>query len=357
MRARQFLASTVNKFQLPATWGVILIYGGTWAGVRLLVDVPQLFSPWAEFLIPFVGVAAQVALAPLPWLWTGDDRPRTPPLRGLLQAFPWNLFWTGLLVGALFLVNPHTCGSPPQVRLHLPGGSVFLRPQWGLFMLNLPLALILGWFLAEKECAETAERELRSLAGEARAQALQAQLNPHVLFNILGGLAELVHEDPDAAEQALVDLTGLYRHLTRHGAAMTASLRNERDLLERYLEIEEMRLGRRLEQAWEWPAWADDLELPPLLLQPLVENAIKHGIAPETEGGILRVAVTRGPACLVLSVANTGKPLEPGHRDGTGLGNLRQRLELLPQLRPGFELVQDGAWTVARLTLAWRWPS
>jgi LytS/YehU family sensor histidine kinase len=226
-----------------------------------------------------------------------------------------------------------------------------------MFFLNYPLALILGWFLAGKERAEASERELRELADRSRAQGLQAQLNPHVLFNVLGGLTELVHEDPDAAEEALVGLVEMYRELMRHGAALRAPLAHERALTTRYLGIEAIRLGARLQVRWQWPDWADPLELPPLLLLPLVENAIKHGIAPQIEGGAIHIELTRTPASLLLRVSNTGQPLKADYLTGTGLGNLKERLALLPAPRPTLRLETEGAWTVARLELPKRWPA
>jgi hypothetical protein len=355
VRANQFPSSTLQKFRLPATWGVIAVYALAWGFVWLLLDMPRMYSAWGELLLQVVTVAAQVALAPLPWLWTGDDRPKAAPLRGLVQAVLWNLAWIGLVMGSVFALFPGTVGGLPPMQLHWFGHRLDCPPQLVLMLVNFPLAMILGWFLAEKERAEAAHRELRALADQARLQALQAQLNPHSLFNILGGLAELVREDPLAAEDALVCLTGMYRTLTRHGSALTAPLRAERTLLEQYLEIEDMRLGKRLDLEWRWPAWADSLELPPLLLQPLVENAIKHGIAPDPEGGAVRIEVARAAGALVLTVANTGQPLADGAPEGTGLGNLRQRLALLGPLQPSFELFRDGQWTLARLTLAWRW--
>jgi len=176
-----------------------------------------------------------------------------------------------------------------------------------------------------------------------------------VLFNVLGGLTELVHEDPDAAESALVALIQMYRELTPHGVALAAPLRDERRILEHYLDIEEIRLGKRLEVAWEWPAWADRLELPPLLLQPLVENAIKHGIAPLPEGGAVRIAVERKPGRLTLSVANNGVPIDVRASEGTGIGNLRERLSLMPERDPRLDLFVEDGWTVVSLNLAWRW--
>ena len=113
--------------------------------------------------------------------------------------------------------------------------------------------------------------------------------------------------------------------------------------------------GIALGVVWEIVPGLEETEVPTLLLQPLVENAIKHGISPDPEGGILRVSVQRDQERLVLAVANTGKPLPEIRTEGTGLGNLRQRLALLPVLAPVLELDQVGGWTRAKLTLAWRW--
>lgn len=225
------------------------------------------------------------------------------------------------------------------------------RPELMLLFLNLPFALVLGWFLAEKEQAEHTGRASRERERQARAQALQAQLHPHVLFNILGGLTELVHEDPEAAEEALVGLTELLRMLMKHGSALAMPLGQERALLRRYLEIEAIRLGSRLEVLWTWQEDLDGIKVPPLLLQPLVENAVKHGISPSPEGGRIRVEAIRTGTGLLLRVANTGQPLAPGGPGGVGLSNLRERLALLPEPRPAFDLRQEGAWTVAELRI------
>ena len=355
MRVDQFPASTLRKFKNPATWVAIAIYGITWTVARSFLVQPGMLPAALEISIPFLFVAAQVALAPLPWLWTGDARPQASPLRGLVQAIPWNALWIAAGLGIVFLLDGGRLAGLQEARFKAAGLEPPIRPEWGFFLVNFSLALILGLFLADKERAESSERDLKRLADQTRAQVLQAQLNPHVLFNVLGGLTELVHEDPDAAEAALIGLIQMYRELTAHGVALSAPLRDERQLIERYLDIEEVRLGERLEVAWEWPEWADQLEIPPMLLQPLVENAIKHGISPHPEGGALRIAVARKPGRLALSVANNGAPLDPRAREGTGIGNMRERLGLMPELEPRLDLVSEDGWTVARLNLAWRW--
>ena len=227
--------------------------------------------------------------------------------------------------------------GPPPLSLDLFHGS-----------LALVAALFLGWVLAEREAEELRAQDANALAAQARTQALQAQLHPHALFNALSGLTELVHEDPEAAEAALINLAEFLRMLMRQGARPLAPLREERALLELQLRLAELRLGPRLETEWRWPDWADGAEVPPLLLQPLVENALRHGVAKRTMGGILRIGVAREPGALLLQVANTGL-LEEG-REGMGLGNLRERLALLDP--PGrLELKQRGGWTEANIRL------
>lgn len=225
------------------------------------------------------------------------------------------------------------------------------RSELMLLLMNFPFAMILGWFLAEKERAESTEEELQALARQARTLALQSQLHPHALYNTLSGLTELVHEDPDAAEEALIGLTALLRLLTRHAAATELPLAQERTLIRHFLAIEEIRLGPRLKVSWNWPDWADAVLAPPLLLQPLVENAVKHGIAAAPEGGVIKIGIFRADQELILRVANTGLPLAESRVEGTGLQNLRERLALLERLRPSLSLRTEEGWTLAELRL------
>ena len=192
---------------------------------------------------------------------------------------------------------------------------------------------------------------MAGLLRHSRSRALQSQLEPHVLYNALNGLAELVHDDPPAAEEMIARLADLYRMLTHHGEAERVPLMKEKLLVETYLAMEQMRLGERLRTSWDWPPWADAVLLPPLFLQPLVENAVKHGLSPCEAGGDLRISVAREGGVLALAVANTGRPLEPGAREGVGLANLKARLELWTESQGSFTLEQDGAWTLA--TLRW----
>jgi LytS/YehU family sensor histidine kinase len=216
---------------------------------------------------------------------------------------------------------------------------------------HLCFGLLLGWVLADRERAELMTLAARRAAGEAQARALQGQMNPHVLFNAISGLTELVREDPAGAEAALVNLSDLLRALMVHGSQLRAPLGEERRLVELHLSLERLRLGPRLRESWDWPASLDALNVPPLIIQPLVENALKHGISQAVGGGELRVQVRREGADLLVRVANTGPAPSEVEGEGLGLGNLRERLTLLGAGPEALQLRREGEWTIAELRL------
>jgi LytS/YehU family sensor histidine kinase len=172
-----------------------------------------------------------------------------------------------------------------------------------------------------------------------------------VLFNAISALTELVREDPVAAEAALVNLSDLLRALLEHGSRLRAPLSDERRLVELHLALERLRLGHRLRESWDWPETLDALEVPPLMIQPLVENALKHGVAAAVGGGNLDVKVAREGNRLCVRVANTGPAPTEGEGQGLGLRNLRERLSLLGAPADALRLYREGDWTVAELRL------
>ncbi len=349
MTSDQVLGAARRRLR-PSRWGALALF----LGLALLLRL-SLGTLWVPF-DPRLAVAATSLLAgayllgPMAWQWTGNEDPRAGLLRGSVQAILWNLFWL-FLVAHIVVLLLHPQGAPPP---RPPGPR---PPHWTpIVFLHLPLAFLTGWFVAEKEAAEleraaseTARRASEDAAREARILALQAQLDPHVLYNALGGMAELVHRSPREAEEALLDLADLYRTLGSLGRHASIPLREERALLEQYLAIEGLRLGPRLQVEWTWAPGLEDFPVPPLLLQPLAENAIKHGLAPSESGGCLRLSAALEGKELRLEVENTGLPLET-KEEGTGLANLRARLRLAGK-GARLSLERRGEWTVAELRL------
>ncbi|HEY1393611.1 MAG TPA: sensor histidine kinase, partial [Methylibium sp.] len=159
----------------------------------------------------------------------------------------------------------------------------------------------------------------------AKLAELQSRIRPHFLFNTLNTAIALVRLDPARAEAVLEDLSELFRvALNDSDAAVT--LAEEVELAQRYLAIEQIRFGSRLSVSWELDPAAGAAKLPPLLLQPLVENAVRHGVEPSAEGGAIRVRtrLRRGHAIVSVSNSLPGLPSQPGR--GMALRNVRERL-------------------------------
>lgn len=181
--------------------------------------------------------------------------------------------------------------------------------------------------------SEEAERrafELRLFAQEAELRALRAQLDPHFLFNSLNSISALIAAEPAKARTMCGHLAEFLRQSLRKGALGTIPLREEMSLVESYLAVEQIRFGSRLAVRLEVAPGLGELELPPLLLQPLVENAVRHGIAHRLEGGELRLAASHENGQLQLTLRNDCDADRPrGGGTGLGLANVRGRLAAL----------------------------
>lgn len=182
--------------------------------------------------------------------------------------------------------------------------------------------------------------ELEKHLTEARLQSLLRQLKPHFLFNALNGIASLMYSDVAAAERMLVRLSELLRQtMAQTGAPLTA-LKNEIAFLERYLEIERIRFRDRLDVTFEIDPATVDAQVPSLVLQPLVENAIRHGIEPQMRAGRITLRSALEGDNLVLTVTDNGGGMPPNgfKREGIGLANTRARLAELYGDEQRFEL-------------------
>ena len=196
--------------------------------------------------------------------------------------------------------------------------------------------------------------ELEKHLADARLQALLRQLKPHFLFNTLNGIASLMHSDVHAADRMLVRLADLLRLTMSHPGQPLTRLQDELTFIEKYLEIERIRFRDRLTVAIDVDPAALDAQVPSLILQPLVENAIRHGVEPQARPGHIELTARREPGVIVLTVRDDGPGEPPGGftREGIGLGNTRARLRELYGDRHRFELANhpEGG-LIVRLTL------
>jgi signal transduction histidine kinase len=184
---------------------------------------------------------------------------------------------------------------------------------------------------SQGRAVKTANLEAR--LAEARLKTLEAELHPHFLFNTLHAISTLIHVQPDAADRMISRLSDLLRITFARSGAARVALQEELEFLQKYLEIEETRFQDRLSVSYDIDPDTLDAEVPRMILQPLVENAIKHGVAPRNAPGRIRIVAARDGESLRLEVTDNGVGLSGSARvklhGGVGLSNTRARLECL----------------------------
>ncbi len=289
------------------------------------------------------GAALQVLsfgwLAPLPWHWAERRGIRSFMGRLGLAALTCGGWLTLLMLFQLGL--RHQAGLPIAL-------ATALRIQWSLLV---PLMIAFGGLSWARRRAEIQAQAIRQEAYSAELRALQGQLQPHALNNALNGLAELIVEAPQTASSMVRAMSRLLRQIQASIECITVPLADELRILEDYLQLESLRHGPRLRVDWDCEAGLDTLSVPPLVLQGLAENALKHGIWPTPGGGTLRIRVRLESARLRLEIRNTGQAPSLSIRRGSGLSNLRRRLRLIYGSQASFNLTREGDWTLATLLI------
>jgi signal transduction histidine kinase len=199
-----------------------------------------------------------------------------------------------------------------------------------LFLVGLAHALA---YRREAEARALNAAQLETRLVEAQLQALQRQLHPHFLFNTLNTIAGLIHSDAAAADRMIDQLGDLLRMTLHTSIIQEVPLKDELDVLQKYLEIEQTRFGNRLRVSMHIQPDTLDAQVPNLLLQPLVENAIRHGIAPNARHGWIEIHADRTDGDLTLQIRDSGDGLPPERlmalNRGVGLENTRARLQHL----------------------------
>ena len=203
--------------------------------------------------------------------------------------------------------------------------------QWGAVGSQLAISgiiagMVLRYFYVQQRLREQEQAEL-----QARLQALQSRIRPHFLFNSMNIIASLIATDPDTAESVVEDLSELFRaSLNENGNQVP--LAEEIELCERYIRIERLRLGERLTIEWDVDAFPESVRIPLLTLQPLLENAIYHGIQPLPEGGKISVSVRFANGLVQMRITNPLPPSPQRHEtqgNRMALNNIRSRLAVL----------------------------
>jgi len=280
-------------------------------------------------------------------LWPGRPAPRVLLIPLLVAALP--VAWlAGTWTAARLLGLPwHAGGYLTSLLVTAAAGAIAIFYFWE----RDRLAELEAQAARERSRAETIERQV----AEARLKLLRAQIEPHFLFNTLANLQALIEADPKRARQMLDHLDGFLRTALTAARTERARLADEFRLLRDYLTILAIRMGPRLQFRLDLPESLATATLPPMLLQPIVENAVKHGIEPKVEGGEIAVTASVEDGTLVLEVRDTGTGLG-GSTSGTGTGlrHVRERLSELYGARGSLAITensQGGVTATLRLPL------
>ena len=265
---------------------------------------------------------------------------------GLQSSAAWCAIGTAWAVGLDRLAGPgpDRAGILTQVLL--------------LFAMGIPLYLlsaIVHYLFLAFEASHAAQRrvlETEVSAREAELRALRAQLNPHFLFNSLNSISALVGTDPEGARRMCERLGDFLRRTLALGARDAVTLGEELELVDRYLAVEQVRFGARLAFDRRIGPGAERCVVPPLLLQPLVENAVKHGVADRVDGGTIVIEATREGGQLRVIVENPLDAEAPSRRgSGLGLENVRRRLDAYGAREARLDAVRDGEMFRVALTM------
>lgn len=205
--------------------------------------------------------------------------------------------------------------------------SDFNHTVSGFVLTNLMVAFIIGLLAIQFFIMHSERSEQLAAQGKAELSALQARIQPHFLFNSLNTVAELTHIDANAAEKALLDLAALFRAALHAGELV--KLKDELELAQQYLSLEQWRLGKRMQVQWHIDENIADIFIPSLTVQPLLENAVRYGIEGSSATSVLSVVYTESRQAISLVITNPFMHVSEMRRgNGVALKNIRQRLKL-----------------------------
>jgi len=285
----------------------------------------SLFLLWAA-----LGIAAVLCLLRRPLS-------KLDVVNGSILSLTLMLIVTGLVTEGSWQLTDFT-----NRRLGLPA-IPFGEDRIKELVRNLAVCAIAGgialrYFYVTHQWRSNVEAEAQS-----RVRALQARIRPHFLFNSMNTIASLTRTNPRGAEQAIADLSDLFRASLREHRERIP-LAHEIEIARAYERVERLRLGERLKVDWQLESLPMDAQVPALILQPLLENAVYHGIEPLKNGGTIRVTGRQAGKDVVITIGNPVEPKLVGRRPGhqIGLDNVRQRLELMFQGEGDVEVIETA---------------
>jgi sensor histidine kinase YesM len=340
---RRWPPSTLRNLVYTAVWSSLI---GIWIVLSEMVRGPR-WPSWVllgETLLiaNLVGYSIHGALAGLRRILPAAE-PGHTSLLGILCTILLYIGCTlfGITLGTLLLgAHSHVQPMLGAITRKLPYGVVVA------FAVTAALALVERRLVREKLAALQQQKiaEAGQLLAEARLRALQAQIEPHFLYNTLANVVSLIGSEPDKAKRMLEHLIDFLRASLAASRAEQATLGAELDLAAAYLDVLAVRMGARLRYRIEADDAVRALPIAPMLIQPLVENAVMHGIEPKVEGGEIVVRAHHAGGQLCVEVSDDGKGLvaaAPRPGGGVGLSNLRERLRSLHGAAAQLQLLEN----------------
>jgi two-component system LytT family sensor kinase len=347
------VASTIHR-TLFALWGLFWL-------LMLVVSIEDHQHPSIHWWEPVLWEGSSCLIATA---WLLLQRRAAPRWHALLAEprrwFARHVAWAPL-IAVTFIVSVyairHGVYALARESYEHPGWAyVFFYESLKLMLFaSLWLCVIFGLesfgrWQQERERLLALQRHL----AEMQLSQLRAQLQPHFLFNALNTISSVMQVDVARADALLAQLADLLRASLSAGARQTTSLREEIELLRRYAQIMQERFAERVTVSWDVAPDVGDAEVPAMLLQPLLENAFKHGVELSLDPVAISIRAQRGPESLRVTVRNSGSTLATGGRGGIGLANCRERIALLYGDRARLDVVQEGDGVVATLVQPWR---
>lgn len=278
------------------------------------------------------------------WGWLSYNIPRIL-VRIIPSTFILSIIWFSLFMALDYLIDPPT---EEQKEKLLVVYIISIFNSW--VILTGWTSLYFGFhFFRNYKQAEIDKWKLESTVKEAELLALKSQINPHFLFNSLNNIRSLIAENPDKARDMITHLSELLRYSIQLNHAEKVTLEKEIEVVQDYLQLESIQYEERLNYDFEIDQQLLHIQIPPMVIQTLVENAIKHGIAHLPEGGEIRIQANRIQDFLEIKVVNSGQIHESPFSTGIGLKNASQRLKLLTNSIQSIELEnQSNNQVVAR---------
>jgi signal transduction histidine kinase len=346
----------------PLTTGAVVVAGWTLVGLGYFLSqafssgapAPGAPASWGRLLLYSLGISWVWAALTPPTLWLTRNATLSPGSRnrsiGLYALVGIGFFLiSGLLEWVVGLATD--MASPGEFRSSLFSECLATRLLAYLSIITLGRS---AYYFGLYRTRQLHASELEARLTRSHLQVLKMQLQPHFLFNTLNTVAELVHTEPDAADQMITRLGRLLRLSLDNAGHQIVPLRQEIDFLRVYLDIEQVRFQDRLQVVWDIAPETLEASVPTLLWQPVLENAIRHGVTPLTGRGRIVIAARREGGELVLEIRDNGMGLPVGGvpREGVGLRNIRERVHQLYGTKAMFTLSPAlGGGVIATLRL------